>query len=422
MRLATRILAAFNRRTRWSQGHIFAFTPEQIGIVEGIRASFAIAVMLAADLILHVPDLAFGAAAAFWICLCDPGGPDRPRLRTMLGFGVGATLAMSVAAYCAHWGIVAGGIALFMLVLICGLTRSYRPTFGPVPTPSALIVAIAVVVGVTSPRTAAESLELGSCFLLGALWATALCVYLWPTDPRAPARRALVAIFARLEDMALSLQRLDGAAHDRVDQWAEFNGGHRRAVRLSIERGRESVARLIDGRTRLGQSIDTAGRVFAAMMALGHYRGESRQPFDPSLERPLLDGLGRLLHQAVHQSDKIVPEPEHLLTESTALLDDARNRPGVVARAVATAAGALVELARHWQEPEPENRVRDAIGGRPGFKISAPVWRQALRVTTAVTVSYALGACYDLSFSYWGTIAALVIMQPLGSNTWLRIF
>jgi uncharacterized membrane protein YccC len=421
MRLTTRILAAFNQWTRWSEGHIFAFTPEQIGIIEGIRASVAIAVMLAADLLLHIPDLAFGAVAAFWTCLCDPGGPDRPRLRTMASFGIGATLAMSIAAYCAHWGVVAGGITLFVLVLLCGLTRSYRPTFGPMPTPSALIVAIAVVVGVTSPRSAVDALELAGCFLLGALWAAALCIYVWPTHPRAPARRALVAIFARLEDMTLSLQRLDREAHGNTDVWAGFNGGYRRAVRLPIERGREIVARLVAGRTRFTQGIDAAGRVFAALMALGHYRAGS-QPFDPSVERPLLDGLRRLLHQAVHQSDKLVPDPEILVTEGTALLGDARGRPGVVAHAVAIAAGTLVELARHWQEPEPTERAGDDAAGRPSFKIPAPVWRQALRVATAVSASYAIGAWYDLSFSYWGTIAALVIMQPLGANTWLRIF
>lgn len=421
MRLTTRLLTAFNRRTWWSEGHIFAVTPEQIGIVEGIRASVAVAVMLIAALQLHIPDLAFGSVAAFWTCLCDPGGPDRSRLRVLATFALGATLAISGAAYCAHWGIVAAGVALFVLVLLCGLTRSYRPTFGPMPTPIGLIAAIAVVVGVTTPRTAPGALELAGCFLLGCLWAMVLCVFIWRTHPRAPARRALVAIFARLEDMTLSLQRLDGEAHTGAEQWAELNGGHRRAVRLSIERGREAVGRLVAGRARLGQSIDAAGRVYAVLMALSHYRAGSPSPFDPSADRPLLDRLRRLIHQAAHQSDKVVPDPEPLLGEAMALLADARKHQGIVAHASAVAAEALAGLARHWQEPEPADPASEAAAAWPSFKVLAPVWRQALRVATAVTVSYALGACFDVSFSYWGTIAALVIMQPLGANTWLRI-
>src|SRR6202012_310357 len=88
--------------------------------------------------------------------------------------------------------------------------------------------------------------------------------------------------------------------------------------------------------------------------------------------------------------------------------------------AIAVAASALIDLARHWKEPEPGERASEAAPP-PNFKVAAPVWRQALRVAVAVTVSYALGACFDVSFSYWGTIATLVLMQPLGANTWLRI-
>ena len=423
MTLTTRILMAFDRPKRWSEGHIFAFTPEQIGIVEGIRACVAVAVMLIADLQLHMPDLAFGAVAAFWTCLCDPGGPNRSRIKVLATYAVGSTLTLSIAAYCAHWGIVAGGVALFMLVLLCGLTRSYRPTFGPMPTPTALIAAIAVVIGVTTPRSAVGALELAGGFLLGCVWAMVLCIFIWRTDPRAPARRALQAIFARLEDMVLSLQQLDVDTHADAEQWSELNGDHRRAVRLSIERGREVVARLVGGRARLGQSIDAAGRAYAALMALSHHRGRSPHPFDASVERPLLEGLRQLLQEAAHQSDQLVPNPEPLLGEGASLLDEAGKQQGLVAHAIAVATHALVALARHWQEPEPEEHASEAAAaaGQSSFNVPAIVWRQALRVAIAVTVSYALGARFDVSFSYWGTIAALVIMQPLGANTWLRV-
>lgn len=416
----TRLLSAFNRQTRWTEGHIFAVTAEQIGIVEGIRASFAVAVMLAAGIQLHVPDLAYGAVAAFWTCLCDPGGPARSRLKVLLTFVIGATLAISIAAYCAHWGRAAGGVALFALVLICGLTRSYRPTFGPMPAPVGLIAAIAVVVGVTSPRSAAGALELAGCFLAGSLWALVLCVYLWRTHPGAPARRALVAIFARLEDMTLSLQQLDLRTGDAGDQWSDFNIGHRRAVRFSIERGRETVARLAVGRMRFGKGVDAAGRVFAVLMAVGSYRAESPRPFDPSSERPLIEGLRGLLDEAVLQSEKSVPAPEKLAEEATALRHGAMERQGLVAHGVAIAAGALADLAQYWRDPGPEQESEPAPEPL-SLKILAPVWRQALRVAVAVSISYALGAWYEVSFSYWGTIATLVLMQPLGANTWLRV-
>lgn len=421
MRLSTKLLAALNRRTRWSEGHIFAVTPEQIGLAEGLRASLAVAVMLIADIQLHIPELAYGAVAAFWTCLCDPIGPDRTRLRTLLTFIAGSTVVLSTAAYCAHWGRPAGCAGLFVLVLLCGLTRSYRPALGPMPSPTGLIAAIAVVIGAASPRPAVGALELAGGYLIGGVWATVLCLYLWRIDPRAPARRRLVAVFARLEDMLATLRQADRQNGDDGDPWDDFNGTHRRAVRFSIERGREIVARLEAGRSRLGQGIDAAGRVFAALTALGHHRSARQQPFDDATERPLLDDLDAMLQQALLQSETAKPDPEPLLTQGTALIETARSRAGTTARSVAVAAGALVDLARHWQEPEPADASGEAA--TPGFSLNIPaaVWRHALRMAVAVSISYILGAWYDVTFSYWGTIATLVLVQPLGANTWLRV-
>ena len=408
MELTAKLLTSLNRRTRWTEGHIFAVTPEQIGIAEGLRASFAVAIMLAADLQLHIPDLAYGAVAAFWACLCDPGGPDRVRLRVIFTFAIEATLAISLAAYFAHWGMVAADAGLFLLVGLCGLTRSYRPTLGPMPAPGGLIAAIAAVIGVTSPRPMEGALQLAGCFLLGILWALVLCLFLWRTHPGAPARRALMAIFARLEEMARSLQELDRQNAN------DFNVGHRRAVRYSIERGREIVARLADGRARFGRAIDAAGRVFAALMAIGHQMTAS----GAAPNRTLLESLRRLLEEAARQAGRVAPDPDHLGTEAAALLGTASETRD---RGISFAAGALADLARHWREPEPEEAGLQTPAGQLSFKVAPAVWRQALRVAIAVSISYALGAWYEVSFSYWGTIATLVLMQPFGANTWIRV-
>jgi hypothetical protein len=116
---------------RWSEGHAFAITPEQIGFVEGLRAAAAIAAMLAGDLLLGCPDLSWSAFAAFWTCLCDPGGPARLRLRTMGGFALAGAFISVIMAIGAMAGTVAGGLALLVAVFLCGLTRTYHPAYGP---------------------------------------------------------------------------------------------------------------------------------------------------------------------------------------------------------------------------------------------------------------------------------------------------
>ncbi|MDB5653480.1 MAG: hypothetical protein JWQ94_1093 [Tardiphaga sp.] len=421
MQIGTRLLILVSRWTRWTEGQAFAFTPEQIGVVEGLRASFAIAAILAADLWLQVPDFAWGAVAAFWTCLCDPGGSEKSRLKVLTGFAVFGTAIVFAACYGAHWGPFAGGGVLACLVLLCGLTRSYQPGFGPMPPQIGLIAAIAAVVAIASPRSFSQALEACTCFLIGSLWAVLLCVYLWRTQPDAPVRRALITIFARLDDMAASLLRLDARADVTPEQWSAFRNDHLRSVRIAIERGREAVARLPVANVRYRLGIDTAGRVFAALLALGHHRAAIGKAMDPDLERPLVEGLRSILETALDQLAGREPDGHSLLRRATGLASRAKTHPGLVGKSVAASAEAVADLGRHWQQPD--RGARASAGPSAGFaiKISAPVWRHALRMTVAVSISYAIGTWLDLTFSYWGTIATLVIMQPLGANTRLRI-
>ena len=56
---------------------------------------------------------------------------------------------------------------------------------------------------------------------------------------------------------------------------------------------------------------------------------------------------------------------------------------------------------------------------RPG-RITIPVLRHAARVTVAVAVAYLLVAWLNLTFSYWATMATVMVMQPLAEATWPR--
>ncbi|XBS69556.1 hypothetical protein ABK905_24880 [Acerihabitans sp. KWT182] len=133
MRLTTLVLSWISRRSAWTDGHIFSIAPEQLGMEEGVRASAAMAVMLCAAVALDNPMIAYGAIAAFWNCLCDPFGSAHARLKTMASFTILGVIVMPLAAYGAGFGPFAAGVSLFLLVFVCGLTRSYGPALGPMP-------------------------------------------------------------------------------------------------------------------------------------------------------------------------------------------------------------------------------------------------------------------------------------------------
>ena len=421
MRAISKFVSFAIRRTSWSEGQIFTIAPEQIEIVQGIRAAVGIATPLGASLYFGIPDFAFSAVAVFWTCLCDPTGPDKLRLETMSRFALLGCVVITLASYGSHLGPFVGGATLFVLVLACGLTRSFKAAFGPTPAQGGLIAAVAVVVGVSSPRDVVGSLELGGFFLIGAIWTIVLSLYIWPTRSLASGGQALVAIFSRLEEMLRSLEELDALAATDENQWKRFDTVYRRAARISIERGRAIVARMFPSSSRYSRAIDVAGRTFAAIIAIGHHRRGSSTAFDQRSEQPLITGLRKVLQLVVQQADEPRRDTEVLLTEVKSLIQISGDGDNLVARAVSFAARALRELVVRWEEPERDQGLVPVTETVPYLNFQAAVWRHSLRVSIAVLVCYVVGVWFNVTFSYWGSIAALVVMQPLMGNTWLRV-
>jgi uncharacterized membrane protein YccC len=429
MRLTESLVSFISRRTAWSEGHVFAIVPEQIGIGDGLRAGCAIGVMLAATLLFDVPDMAWSAIAAFWVCLTNPAGPRAARIKTLLTFTGTCMVALAAASYGAHWGPVAGGAALVTLVLLCGLTRVYPASFGPGAPHPGLIASIAVVIGVATPRPLAGALALGGYTLLGAAWGMALCLYLWPLRSDIPARRALVAIGSRLDDMAASLAELDASTSGpspSEGNWTQFDTTIRRAARIALERGAQIIARADAGGQHFTRERDAAGHVFAALVALGRLR-ETGAAFDAVTERPLLDELARLLHMLPMLLAQSGDDGAALRAGATALLDKTVHREDPFARAMHFAADALVTLASQApamttsaQEATPAPPPQSAPAGA-ACAIPGPVWRHAVRVALAVLAAYCAGHWLDVALAYWGCIATIVVMQPLMANTWLRV-
>jgi hypothetical protein len=114
-----RLVSLVSRRTFRAEGHVFAVTPERVGIAEGLRAALAMAPLLVAATWLARPEIALGAVAAFWNCLCDPQGSRAARLKAMGTFTIMGAVVLPMASWVAHWGYVASLAILFALVFLC---------------------------------------------------------------------------------------------------------------------------------------------------------------------------------------------------------------------------------------------------------------------------------------------------------------
>ncbi len=421
MTIIAKLVSLVSRRTLRAEGHVFAITPERIGIAEGIHAALAMAPMLCAAAILGHSDIAFGAVAAFWNCLCDPQGSKSQRLKAMAIFTAMGVVVMPLASYAAHWGSAVSIVTLFILVFLCGLTRSYKPSLGPMPAQAGLIASLAVVIGVASPEPLAAALAHGGYFLLGSGWTMLFCIFLWPVPFPQSTGFALATIFGRLEDMAGFLESLDSRPGMDAEGWTEFNSVYRRGVRMSIERGRALAAHDVRNGPELGPGVDAAGRVFSALIAIGHARRNAAITVHDE-SRQLRQGLRRLLQSVAARARHELPIPDALIAQANALLRQTDERTDPTAMAVAFAAKAIAGLAdrQHRLAIDPETPA-PAPAAAPALKIERLVWMHALRVAVASVIAYMIGTSLSVTFAYWGAIAAIVVTQPVSANTWLRV-
>ncbi|MCB8880312.1 FUSC family protein [Acidisoma cellulosilytica] len=408
------------RLARKLESYSFAAAPEQIGLLEGARAALAVASLVALALLLGKPQLSWAAFGAFWACLADPGGRDGLRLRAMGVFALGGTVVAFCASAAADIGPVLAGMALLPLVFL----PSLGGTYGPAISQAGSLVAVTAVVAVDFPSPPAGALTLAAIFLFGCLWAMGLSVFVWRIHRQAPARRAIASVFARLTDMATEL--LSGERQHRSGRaaWDAMNADHRRAIRTAIERARGLALGIESGSAFYAAQIDAADRIFAGLIAGGHHIADLGTSLAEGAERNLLSRLPLLLAEAHRQVARRDPASASLAAAADAVLRDCRAVDTAMARAIGAMAQALADLAELWRQGKVEAEILPASVRTGGLglrrPVPMPVLHHAVRLALAVVLAYGLAIWLNLTFSYWATVAVVVVLQPLAATTWPR--
>ncbi|MGZ2488134.1 putative membrane protein YccC [Rhizobium pisi] len=410
------------RLSRRLELYPFAATPEQIGVLEGFRAATAVAAMVLIAYWLQWPRFSWAAFGAFWVCLADPGGSGRLRLSAMGGFAAAGTVVAFTMSTVAGISPVLAGAALLPLVSLPSLSGTY----GAAAAQSGMLVCVVAVVAVEFPGSPAAALELAAIFGLGCVWALVLCIGIWRIHPHAPARRAIVSVFARLDDMTADLLALDQRSiAASVDEWRSFNAEHRRSVRAAIERARSLVNGLENGSDSYRQEIELADRIFASLIAAGHCAEDRSRPLDEETERRLLHQLLLLLTEARHQAAHRTSKTALLSKKAVAIQRKAHDTDSVIGRAAYAAAKALEDLTALWSNgPAPAIAGSGSPGRSTSARIIRPipanVLRHAARTSIGVVTAYAIAIRLGLTFSYWATMATVVVLQPFAATTWPR--
>ena len=408
---------------RFLEKHSVALAPEQIGFIEGLRAATAFVIVVAIAWGLDAPILGWAAFGAFWTCLADPGGPDRERFLAMGGLAVAGAIVATLAATLAGFGLCVALPFLFLIIFGCSLTRGW----GPVIAPAGLMVSVVAVVAISFPSTPLAAIELGVILLSGSLWATTLCLLIWRVHPHGPARRAVVATYARLHDMLNDLQ----SQHSEISsskRAAALTAYHRRAVRSAIEQGHALLARLPSAgdvtRNYIGAGLDAADQLFATLIAIEHYDRKGVAPTAESTYRETLGILAEMVTELKHQSARRMTDVRVPAAIAARLRSQPVTTANFLARLRIRSATSLDSLVRQWPPVAlaPKCDLCEAEkSAQQVFNLFAPpIVKHAVRAALAVMAAYAAAQFLRLDYSYWATMATVVCMQPGASATGRR--
>jgi uncharacterized membrane protein YccC len=427
--------------------------------IRGLRAGLAVAVSM---IVCHVFRSSIGWAAGwaalggFEAILVDNGGPYRSRFATMTTLMVGGTLA------CLAGAAATGSSALLSVLGAVAITAAFcfavtfaRVAAQPVASSSVIILVIYFVALGSSAHSLREALWHALAFVLGAVWAAALSLVLWPIDPFRPPRLAIARCYELLAEFNSGLQPAQHggeerhAARKRAFEW-------QRRMRLQIEVARTALvattarapSRTVRARN-LAVLLETVDMLFAAgirMTELSLGLPVESVALDPAsssdfgrwlseAERSIARGLQHQPRRGTEIcSDRFeVAEPprgDHAqrsaLVHLVAAQADAMQNIEIACEAV-KAVGSGIETrsaanatALAGASVATGNAVAGFDAVRANWTLNSVMMRHALRVTVVGVVDVLLLRFLHISHGYWLGMTSIIVLQPYHANTLRR--
>jgi uncharacterized membrane protein YccC len=413
----------------------------------GIRTALSVGLAMLLCLLIHHP-MGWAALGALYLGIVDNGGPYRTRLGNMLAvmlLGSFAILLGSLTGSNLALGLIATFTFCFSLTLARVLSQ-------PIASASVLILICYVVAYGGSQHTLSAGAHGALDYLLGALWASALALVLWPLDPFRPARAAIADVYASLLQLA---EALPLAATDPT----HFNDllAH---IRLRIETAQSSLAatparmtaRTIRARnlTVLTESADLLLARILRAAELGDTSAASMQATGAWLTSVLQPIESALRQEPLARASAFAPDGSlslHLLrSESTleaTLQSDPNCNPAITIHLINALRDALLNLQIAYEAVRAiwtgaESRQRDStlfrasLTGAPRA-LSAPsqwletlrsnltlrsvMFRHALRLAAVVTVDLLLLRLIHVTHGYWLAMTSLIVLRPFAGET-----
>src|SRR5262249_18244516 len=204
-------------------------------------------------------------------CFCDPGGPLRSRIVTLLCFSLLGGLLWGA------FGLLtgAGPLVFVPLAALAFFGNAFVRVWGPSAQTVGNFLSVVVVLALDRPLSLPRALMAAAMFAAGGVWATVLPVILWRVHQYRPAREAVAEVWRDLAALAGDLRQLARRETIETAEWDDHARAHRRALRMAIEYARGLIMDLMSGRgppsLRGSQALlrlEAGDQLFGALIAL----------------------------------------------------------------------------------------------------------------------------------------------------------
>jgi uncharacterized membrane protein YccC len=403
-----------------------------VSLIEGIRAGLAAALPMAASVWFHAPVLSLAALGALLPCIVDPGGPLRRRLPVLLAMTLGGAALLGGFAWLRGFGIA----ATLALAIPCLFITGFLRVWGQATLALGNLLAVMLLLGTDETLPAAQALGLALVFAAGGAWALLLTLGIWRVYPYGPARRAVAIVWYELADLARLM--IGFAEAGAVAEWGEQVPPGRAAVRIAIERARDTLMDTLDARGPASgpaaqnlMRLEAADQFFGVLIALS----DALETADPAVRRAAVTLLRRLRPLLSVIAGAIERErldrQTRLERTIAALLAEAERTPALrhLARAMAERLRGAVKLIDPSQYlPGSGAQGDEGVPWRArllgpalaNFSAESASLRHAVRVACVVGVALAGTLVWHGPYTHWLTITLVLVMQPFFAATWQR--
>jgi uncharacterized membrane protein YccC len=403
-----------------------------VSVIEGVRAGLAAALPMAASVWFASPVLSLAGLGALLTCIVDPGGPLRRRLPALLAMALGGAVLLGFFAWLRGFGIA----ATLAFAIPCLFCTGFVRVWGQATLAVGNMLAVMLLLGTDETLPAAEALGVAAVFAAGGAWALLLTLVIWRVYPYGPARRAVAIVWHELADLARLMTRFaqSGAAAD----WGTQTPPGRAAVRIAIERARDTLMDTLDARGPASgpaaqnlMRLEAADQFFGVLIALS----DVLETADPAARRAAVTLLRRLrpllvVMAGAIERERLDRQPRLNRTIAT-LLAEAEQAPALrhLARAMAERLRSAVKLIDPSQYlPGSGAQGDEGVPWRArllgpalaNLSTESAALRHALRVAAVVGTALAATLVWHGPYTHWLTITLVLVMQPFFATTWQR--